>query len=105
VADVVDDAEHNRYTINVDGDIAGFTEYHDHGTTRALMHTVIDPAYEGHGLGSELARRALDDARARGLAILPCCPFVRSYIAKHRDYVDLVPADRRGDFDLAETTK
>ncbi len=38
--------------------------------------------------------------RDRGLAVLPDCPFVRGWIAKHPDYADLVPADRRADYDL-----
>jgi hypothetical protein len=32
--------------------------------------------------------------------VLPSCPFVRSWIARHEDYLDLVPTDRRGEFDL-----
>lgn len=43
---------------------------------------------------------ALDDARERGLAVLPFCPFVRAHIQRHREYADLVPAARRGEFDL-----
>ena len=35
---------------------------------------------------------ALDAARAEGLGVLPFCPFVRGFIDKNRDYVDLVPA-------------
>jgi uncharacterized protein len=42
------------------------------------------------GLGGQLARAALDDVRGRGLAVRPDCPFIRSWIAKHPDYADLV---------------
>ena len=98
---VVDNAERNRYEVIVDGDVAGYTEYHDHGNRRSMNHTVVEPAYEGQGVGSTLARGALDDARARGLDVLPYCPFIRSYIDKHRDtYVDLVPVGDRANFDL-----
>jgi uncharacterized protein len=44
----------------------------------------------------------LDAARAGGLAVLPFCPFVRRYIQRHREYADLVPANERPRFDLAE---
>jgi predicted GNAT family acetyltransferase len=60
-----------------------------------FVHTEIDDAFEGRGLGSILVRAALDAARSRGLAVRPDCPFVRGYIARHPEYLDLVPADLR----------
>jgi predicted GNAT family acetyltransferase len=98
---VTDNPERRRYELTVDGVVAGYVEYHDRGSRRSMMHTVVEPAYEGQGLGSRLARAVLDDARARALAVLPHCPFIRSFIAQHRDdYVDLVPPDDRAEFDL-----
>ena len=97
-----DNAEASRYELIIDGVVAGYVEYHDRGNRRSLNHTVVKPAYEGQGLGSKLARGALDDARARGFDVLPYCPFIRSYIDRHRDtYVDLVPEADRAKFDLA----
>lgn len=44
---------------------------------------------------------ALSEARSAGLSVLPFCPFVRSFIARHGDeYLDLVPGDLRDAFDL-----
>ena len=60
-----------------------------------FTHTEVPPALEGRGVGSRLARDALDDARRRGLAVIPRCPFVAAYIRRHPEYRDLVPADRR----------
>src|SRR6266705_111780 len=80
---------------------AGLVAYSRRGTTISMTHTEVDPAFEGHGYGSVLARGALDAARAEGLAVLPFCPFIRSYIKRHPDYVDLVPADQRSRFELA----
>jgi len=98
---VTDNAEGHRYEITVDGTVAGFIDYHDRGERRALNHTEIDPAYEGQGLASTIARAALDDIRSRGLVVLPYCPFVRSYIDRHRDeYLDLVPEADRDKFQL-----
>jgi uncharacterized protein len=54
----------------------------------------------GEGLGTLLVEAALDTARARGLAVLPYCPFVQSFIDRHREYLDLVPFDRRAKFSL-----
>lgn len=97
---VVHDAERDRYLIEVDGEPAGFTAYEPRRETLAFMHTEIDPRFEGRGLGSRLIAGALDDARRRQRAVLPFCPFVRSFIASHADYVDLVPEDRRAGFGL-----
>jgi predicted GNAT family acetyltransferase len=90
----------SRYELR-DGDtIAGFTEYTRSGDVIAFTHTQIDDAFEGQGLGSVLVRGALDDARAAGLAVLPYCPFVRGFITRHTEYLDLVPASERAGFGL-----
>jgi predicted GNAT family acetyltransferase len=90
-----------RFDIVVDGEPAGFVAYRRAGSTIELNHTEIDPEFEGRGLGSVLVREALDRARAGSLAVLPFCPFVRRYIQRHREYVDLVPVADRPRFDLA----
>lgn len=59
-------------------------------TLITFTHTEIDPAFEGQGLGSKLVRFALDDVREHGdRKVLPLCPFVLGWMAKHPDYQDL----------------
>jgi predicted GNAT family acetyltransferase len=94
-----DDDEH-RYIAQVDGAVAGLLAYRERPGLIALVHTEVDDGFEGQGVGSALAVFALDDARSRGLAVLPFCPFVAGWIARHRDYVDLVPQQFRATFDL-----
>lgn len=55
-----------------------------------LTHTEVEDGFEGKGVGSQLARFALDDARARGLGVVPLCPFIKGWIERHPDYADLV---------------
>jgi predicted GNAT family acetyltransferase len=98
--EVVDSRDRSRVEIRVDGEVAGFTEYRRRPGLIAFIHTLIDPRFEGQGLGSELVRTALSQARSEGLSVLPFCPFVRSYIARHTEYLDLVPEDVRAKFDL-----
>jgi predicted GNAT family acetyltransferase len=86
--------------ISVDGEPAGFAQYRDRGELIAFVHTEIDDRFEGQGLGGRLISHALDDARARELAVLPFCPFVNAYIERHPEYVELVPADLRTQFGL-----
>ena len=98
--DVADNPDERRYEITVDGEVAGFAQYGVRPGLIAFVHTEIADGHEGQGLGSKLIRSALDDARARGLHVLPFCPFVNGYIQRHPDDADLVPAEYRGQFGL-----
>jgi len=91
--EVVADPERNRFVIRVDGVEAGHSEYVRTGELVIFTHTEIDDAFEGQGVGSALAAAALDDARARGLRVVPQCPFIAGYIDRHPAYADLVDAD------------
>lgn len=98
--EVLDRPEVHRYEVLAGGEVAGHVEYQLDPGTITLIHTEIDEAYEGKGLGSVLVRHVLDDARERGLAVLPVCPFVRGWISRHGDYLDLVPAAARQKYNL-----
>jgi hypothetical protein len=97
---VADNADEKRYEVRVGGELAGFVTYRLQPELIELVHTEIDEEFEGRGLGSQLISFALNDARERGLAVLPFCPFVNDYIQRHRQYVDLVPEGRRQEFGL-----
>ena len=97
---MVDNPDEHRFEVRVGDKIAGFTAYRTEGSAHVFTHTEIDPAYEGKGLGSVLVRGALDQVRARGRSALPVCPFVRSFVERHPDYLDLVPAGHRARFGL-----
>jgi hypothetical protein len=99
--DVRADREAERYLIEVDGEPAGFTQYRERGGVYSFVHTEIDDRFEGRGLGGRLISAALDDVRSRqGCAVLPFCPFVRGYIERHPEYLDLVPSGQRAQFGL-----
>ena len=100
--EVRDAPDRHRFEIHVGGDLAGFTVYRLQRDRYAFTHTEIDPRFSGGGLASILVRGALDDMRRRGIAVLPYCPFVHRYISRHPEYLDLVPADARVEFDLPQ---
>jgi hypothetical protein len=90
---VRDNPEELRYEL-VDGDtVVGLIRYRREPGALALVHTEIDPAREGRGLGSVLVRGALDDLRERGLKLIPICPYVRTWLGRHPEYADLVTDD------------
>jgi predicted GNAT family acetyltransferase len=92
--DVVNNEAAQRYEAYVDGRLAVIT-YQRRGDRIIFIHTEVPEALEGHGIAGTMARVALDEARARGLKVIPRCPFVAGYIRRHPEYADLVPPDER----------
>lgn len=97
---ISDHPERSRFEITLDGQLAGFADYHRVGDNVDFTHTEVDDRFEGRGIGSALIRHALDAAREQAMGVLPHCPFVRSYIERHGDYLALVPPSRRAAFGL-----
>jgi len=87
---VRDNPDRHRYEAHVEGQLAGFAEYQLATDLIVLTHTEVDPAYEGQGVGGALARAAMDDVRARQVKALVICPFILSWIGRHREYADLL---------------
>lgn len=88
--DVHDVPEQARYEALADGESAGYAEYQLTGGRIVFTHTVIEPRYEGQGVGGRLVRAALDDAQRRGLPITARCSFVRAWLDRHPDYAEAV---------------
>ncbi|MFC3996718.1 GNAT family N-acetyltransferase [Nocardiopsis sediminis] len=94
--EVSDVPEAKRYQARVDGEpkVAGVAEYIRTSELVAFVHTEVTPEYEGRGVGSALARTALDEARAANLRVLATCPFFSGWIARHPEYQDLLYRSR-----------
>jgi uncharacterized protein len=89
---VSDNPMASRYEARIDGALAGICEYELTPDTIIFLHTVVAEEYEGQGVGTAIARYALDDARARDLHVRPLCPFIRGWMQRHPEYADLIPA-------------
>jgi predicted GNAT family acetyltransferase len=87
---VVDNKERRRFEAHLDGKLAGILTYTVEGGVSFMPHTVVEPQFEGRGIGGKLAKAALDDAREHGLKVAPLCPFIAAYIEKNPEYTDLV---------------
>ena len=87
---LVDDTAEERYDLWQGDTLAGSIEYETRPGVVVLIHTEVDSAFEGHGLGAKLVKFALDDIRGRGLKLVPVCPFVRAYLQRHPEERDLV---------------
>jgi predicted GNAT family acetyltransferase len=88
---VSDNEAAHRFEIDVDG-VTAFSEYARKNGVVTFIHTEVPDALSGKGVGSMLARGALDLVRARGEKVIAKCPFIAAYIQKHAEYQSLLAA-------------
>lgn len=88
--DIRNNEDRRRYEISVDSELAGFAQYSVRPSRIIITHTEVFDQFEGQGLAGKLIKFALDDIRARGLDVVPLCPYAAAYIEKHPEYEDLV---------------
>ena len=88
---IVEEPVAQRYEARLGDVVVGYSEYRRVERDRLILfHTEIDPAFEGRGYGSRLARGVLDDIRARGLRLTVKCPFMAAYLKRHPEYDDVL---------------
>lgn len=83
--------ERNRYEIAI-GDAVAFLDYRRGPDHFVLAHTEVPVALQNRGLGTILAKHALDEARRAGLKVVVKCPFVTTWLKRHKEYDDIVVA-------------
>ena len=88
---ITDNNAAHRYELHEGGKVAGHIAYRMRGAdTIELVHTEVAHEYEGKGFASQLAKFALEDARTRGLKVVPSCSYVAGWIRKHPGFEPLV---------------
>lgn len=81
------DATRSQFTA-YDGDAeVGHIRYVTSGETLDLVHTEVDPAARRRGIGKALVRGALDQLRSKGQSMRPTCPFIKSFVEQHPEYL------------------
>jgi predicted GNAT family acetyltransferase len=96
VVEIVDVPEQRRYEARLDGAFAGWVDYHRIRDRLVALHTEVLPEFEGRGIGSQLVRRVLDDARASGTFITPRCPLFVRHFERHPEDADLLKEPGNG---------
>src|SRR6266567_3996835 len=86
---VHDNPARKRFELEVDGETA-YTMYRRSPGIVTFVHTVVPAALEGRGVGSTLARGALEQVRAHGDKVVAECRFIAAYMAKHPEVQDLL---------------
>ncbi|MEM8527600.1 MAG: GNAT family N-acetyltransferase [Bacteroidota bacterium] len=86
-----DDGKHGKYFIlEEDTEVASMT-FTWAGTQRLIIdHTEVDVSQKGKGLGLKLLQAVVKDARAKGVKILPLCPFANAMMRKHPELQDVL---------------
>jgi uncharacterized protein len=91
---VTNNEDKQQYEALIDGSLA-VAQYKRRGNALVFHHTEVPRSLRGRGVASALVHSALDDARTRGLTVVPTCSFVSAYISKHPEYLPLVEPDVR----------
>ena len=89
MSEVVDNTAEHRFELDVDGHVA-VAHYSLSPGVITFTHTEVPKALSGRGIGSMLARGALDHVRASGLKLIAQCEFIAGYLGKHPEYADLI---------------
>ena len=93
---VRDNPDRHRFEIDLGDGSFAIAEYTLPEGKIMFTHTEVPPAHEGKGIGTALMEHALAEARARGLKVIPICPFFAAYMKKHEEVQDLLdPPYRR----------
>ena len=95
---VVDEADKSRFAVIIDGHVAELL-YQRGNDTLELHHTGVPDELEGRGIGGALIRAAVDDARARGLIVVPYCPFAMEWLRRHPDVTETIQIEWPSDDD------
>ena len=83
--------DEHRWEARIGDELAGFAAYQLTDELIVFTHTEVEPAFEGRGVGGALARHALDEVAEEGTRkVMPLCPFIKAWIARHPDYRPLV---------------
>jgi hypothetical protein len=85
---VTHNAEAQRFETKIQGHLAR-ADYRMHDGVMHLVHTEVPVRFEGRGIAATLVRAALAHARAYGLKVHPACSYVRTFMARNREFDDL----------------
>ena len=85
--------EQNDETFDLfyDAEKAGFLEYNKNKEgILEITHTEVDPEFGGKGLGTELVKAAVAEAKKNSLKINSLCPYAKKVIEKTTEFKDLL---------------
>ena len=84
---IVDNTSEHRFETQGEGDRAELV-YERTPHALILVHTGVPDSMRGGGVGGELVKFALAEARCSGLRLVVRCPFAKAYLQRHPELLD-----------------
>lgn len=78
----------NRFEAWVEGQLAKL-DYMEDKDSIVMMHVGVPVEFRGHGIAGIITKTALEYAKSRSLRVIPMCSYVRAYIKRNPQYVEL----------------
>ena len=82
MSDVKNNIAQNRYELEVDGKLA-FADYSLDGSTLYINHVETPAELRGGGVAGKVMAGVVEDAKKRGLEIIPICGYAAIYLKRH----------------------
>lgn len=80
--DIKNNQAASRYELIVDGAMA-LADYRMEGTQLVITHVETPVALRGQGIAAKIMAGVVADAKARGLTIVPVCPYAAAYLKRN----------------------
>lgn len=87
--DITNNEQQSQFETTIDGHTA-LVAYTIEPGRITFLHTEVPEALAGRGIAGQLAKHALEHARAQSLEVVPQCSYIAAYIKKNPEYQDLV---------------
>ncbi|MEL6721446.1 MAG: GNAT family N-acetyltransferase [Bacteroidota bacterium] len=86
-----DDGKHGKFFIlEKEEEVASMTFTWAGSDKIIIDHTEVQPSQKGKGLGLELLKAVVEEARTKALKVLPLCPFANAMMKKHTEFQDVL---------------
>jgi uncharacterized protein len=80
-----------RYVVRLPGKPEAEMTFSKAGSHIIIVdHTLVPKEMGGMGVGKALVQHMVEDVRARGLKVVPLCPFTRAMLEKHPEWQDVL---------------
>ena len=90
---VVDNPAMRRFELAIEGsEEPAVAYYRVEGDRVILTHTEVPQAFSGRGIASRLATGVFDLIRSSGRKVVPQCPFMGEFAARHPEFADAISA-------------
>ena len=86
---VIHNREKHRFEVVLEGQTA-VSEYISLPDRIIFTHTEVPKGLEGRGIGNALAHTGLQYAKDSQIHVVPLCPYVAGYIARHPEWKEIV---------------